>query len=89
MKTELTPQQRTKFRKMFGVEQNTNIPVMLLPCSMEEPKIVGKSGGYYTKTGIKIRHPNAYAKKGRSSMIYHRTTRKILVGENWFHANFN
>jgi hypothetical protein len=44
-----------------------------------EARVEGESWHYTTITGIPIRHPSAYKKRGWSSMVYHHSTRKVLV----------
>jgi hypothetical protein len=50
------------------------------------PRLDGNRGHYETKTGIVIRHPGAYSRKGWSSMIYVASTRRIEVGREWLVA---
>lgn len=49
----------------------------------DEPSIVGKMSHYTTRTGLPVRHPSAYAKKGWSSLVYHASTLRIRVGRGW------
>ena len=53
----------------------------------EEPAVVGKRYHYTTKTGIPVRHPSAYAKKGWSTLTYHGSTLRIRVGRGWIIEN--
>ena len=47
------------------------------------PTLVGEGAYATTKGGTPIDTPNAYAKKGWSSMIRHASTRRVVVGANW------
>lgn len=47
------------------------------------PKLVGKSYHYTTRTGLPVYHPSAYARKGWSSLVYHGSTLRIVVGRGW------
>jgi hypothetical protein len=52
------------------------------------PHYVGSSWSYKTKTGKPIYHPNAYHKKGWSSMEYHKSTLRIEVGCDYILSKF-
>lgn len=84
---KLNPQDRTLIRKELDVDKNTNISVVIIPNDHLKPLLVGKYGGYFTKTGIPIIHPSAYAKVGWSTMSYRCSTKRIIVGENWIKQN--
>lgn len=47
------------------------------------PKLVGHAAYHTNKRGDIIRHVSAYGAKGRSSLVYHPSTRAIEVGERW------
>jgi len=51
------------------------------------PEMSGDRGGFFTKAGVPIRHPSAYARKGLSWMVYRCATRVIHVGRKWCEAN--
>lgn len=61
----------------------TNSTPVELQDGNEPPQIHGDGCGWETITGIPIRHPKAYAKKGWSSMIYRASTKYISVGKEW------
>lgn len=73
----LASKKRTEIRKIFGA--SNAVPV--LPGYVLGPVIVGESGGFFTRSGSRIAHPSAYAKKGFSSMSYRRSTVRIIVPE--------
>ena len=64
-------------------ETQSNIRIEILPGIAFAPRSVGESWHYETRGGTLIRHPNAYAKRGWSNMVYVRSTRRIIVGEEW------
>ena len=49
----------------------------------QEPEGQGEYGGHFTRGGDRIQHPSGYSKKGWSNMVYHCSTRKIIVGIGW------
>ena len=69
--SKILSRKRRLLREKFGVANN--VPV-IFDDNVQEPTIEGSRGGWYTKAGIPIRFPNAYAKKGRSNMVYKRST---------------
>ena len=83
----MTPQIRTAVRRVFGLENNRGVPVKIAQWSNMEPRIYGEKGGHFTRGGSKIWHPSAYSRKGWSNMVYHCSTRFIIVGENWVKFN--
>ena len=64
-------------------ETQTNIQIQIIPGVAAAPRSVGHSWHYTTRTGIPISHPSAYSKRGWSSMVYHASTRRVIVGEQW------
>lgn len=66
---------RNRLRTLIGV--SNNVPIIVGDVS--EPRLTGSNGGWFTKGGDPIRHPSAYAKRGRSNMIYRRSTLKITI----------
>lgn len=65
----------------------TPYPIYISEISNEldnPPKLEGADGHYTTPSGkTRIYHPGAYKWK----MKYHRSTRKIIVGQKWLEAN--
>ena len=49
-----------------------------------KPRLCGEKWHYTNKSGDIIYHPSAYCRKGRRSMIYQHSTKKIEVGKNWW-----
>lgn len=47
------------------------------------PVPMGSSWCYRTKGGAIIRHPSAYRRAGYSNMVYHPSTRRLVVGLRW------
>lgn len=66
---------RHLLRSLIGV--SNNVPIVVE--DVTEPKLTGSYGGWFTKGGDPIRHPSAYAKRGRSNMVYKRSTLKITI----------
>ncbi len=52
----------------------------------QPPEVSGERARYTTTTGRPILRPNAYARKGRSSMVYHASSRAVTVGRDWLKA---
>jgi hypothetical protein len=65
------------------LDDRSNRPVKVVRNSTDPPTFQGRSYGWQTKTGIEIRYPTAYSKKGWSSMRYRASNRKIIVGDEW------
>jgi hypothetical protein len=83
----VTPKIRQSIRRACGIKF-TGVAVNIIPDSVQEPVLSGDRGGYFTKTGIPIRYPSAYSKKGWSTMTYHCSTRSISVGEEYIKETF-
>lgn len=81
MTTELTLEQRRLARR--AVSARANLPVVLVQ-GESKPELVGESWHYETRTGIRIYYPSAYSRKGWSGMVYCPSTRKVIVGQEWF-----
>lgn len=75
-------QERTCLRAMTDAGADSRCPVRVEPGDAA-PHIDGESWHYETRTGIPIRHPSAYAKRGWSSMVYYSSTFAVIVGEQW------
>lgn len=65
-------------------ESQKNIRIVVIPGIALAPRRRGDSWHYETKTGMRIYHPGAYARRGWSSMIYIHSTRRVEVGADWF-----
>lgn len=63
-----------------------NLPVVVVDGD-GPPTIKGEHQYHATKTGIRINHPNAYSRRGWSSIIYHASTLRVEVGAEWVGAN--
>lgn len=72
----------TMIRKEIGVGGNHSIPVCV-DSTDHPPRLEGECGGFFTRTGIPITYPSAYARKGWSSMRYVRSSQRIIVGVLW------
>jgi len=72
--------ERSLARRIAGA--HNSIPVVVVS-GTKAPKLCGESYHYTTKTGLPIYHPNAYSKKGFSSMVYHCSTLRVEVGVRW------
>jgi hypothetical protein len=72
---------RRAVREVAGASANTAI--IVVPGSSASPRLEGEVSHYRTRGGRRIDHPSAYAKKGRSNMVYHASTRHVTVGDRW------
>lgn len=77
-------QRRTILRS--ADQSQANIYIEVIPGIALAPRTVGESWHYETRTGLRIYHPSAYAKRGWSSMVYCASTRRVVVGEQWVSA---
>jgi len=68
-------QQRVAARNLFGC--GNNVPVVF--GDIPAPQLTGRAGGHFTKGGTRVRHPNAYSRKGWSNIDYKRDTRIITI----------
>jgi hypothetical protein len=59
------------------------IRIRIIPGIALAPKETGESWYYTTRGGARILHPSAYSKRGFSNMVYHASTRRIEVGQQW------
>ncbi len=78
----LRPKALTLIRAMCGGQ---GMPLVLVDGD-QPPTAGGEKAHYTTITGLPIRFPNAYARKGRSSMVYHASSRAVTVGIDWMKA---
>ena len=67
---------------MTDAGADSRCPVRVAPGDAA-PHADGESPHYETRTGIRISHPSAYAKRGWSSMVYCPSTLEVIVGEQW------
>lgn len=78
---DLTQKQRKLARDTIGLAQYDHPPVVCVPNDSLPPMEVGESYYHTTLSGKTIvRYPSAYG----WPTLYHPSTRRILVGENWF-----
>ena len=85
MKNELTKKQKSSIRRLARVSDSfPRINIIAGDCP---PKEVGCSFYHTNRSGDIIDYPNAYASVGWSSMVYHPSTRRIIVGEDWIKQN--
>ena len=82
MSQTLTPSQRRAIRRSAN-ESQKNIGIQVIPGIALAPHSIGESWHYETRTGMRIHHPSAYAKRGWSNMIYCASSRRVIVGELW------
>jgi hypothetical protein len=76
--------QRRWIRKFARAEIRT--PIVLVEGN-SMPQYLEEGYHYETLTGKPIYHPIAYAKKGRSNMVYCASTLRIEVGQDWIAAH--
>lgn len=73
----------SELRLFVGLDYRHNrYPIEVIE-GYNPPKILGKSYHWTNKSGSRVIYPTAYAKKGFSSLMYHRSTKRIEVGEGW------
>lgn len=70
--------------RVFGNSRqvDSRVPVILVD-GKAAPKLEGEPGGHFTLAGEPICYPNAYARVGRSNMVYRCDSRKVVVGRDW------
>jgi len=82
---QLTKNQRHAILRS-AKEPQKNIKIEILPGIMLAPQSVGESYYWTTPGGQICRYPQAYvAHFGRP--IYHASTRRVIVGEQWVLAD--
>lgn len=81
-----TTAQRTALRRLLGYDGDTSIPIVVV-AGDGEPVTFGRAGHYETKTGILVRHPNAY-RAAWGKPIYVRSTFYIQIGADWLRRAF-
>ena len=59
-----------------------NTPVVVVPGALA-PRYVGVGCHYTNRSGSQVYHPNAYARKGFSSLVYRHSTLRVEVGARW------
>ena len=78
-----TPREFAKAaRRAAGLGAKDHPPVVIV-AGTDAPKETGDAAHYETTGGEWIRHPSAYARKGRSNMVYRPSSRRIVVGAGW------
>lgn len=85
-KTNLSLLLKRLIRDCAGARNNCRINIVL---GKQSPKLDGKKSHYTNISGEIIYHPNAYAKKGRRSMVYHSSTVRVDVGAEWLMNNIS
>lgn len=74
---------REWLRRQQGAWYGGRNPPVRVVEGAKVPAMAGLPGHYQTKSGLRIRHPGAYAKKGMGNMVYVPTTQRIEVGIEW------
>jgi hypothetical protein len=64
---------------------HTNCPVEIV-AGNTSPHVTGESYHWTTRTGIRVRHPSAYARVGWSSLVYCSSSLAVQVGLDWILA---
>ena len=72
----------TKLRLLAGLDKKCRYPIQIVRGN-KPPTKVGQSYGWETRGGKPIYHPNAYKRKGWSSMVYVSSTNAVEVGEDY------
>lgn len=67
-------------RRALG--ERNSIPVEFA-AGATEPHIEGEGWHFRTRGGTYVRHPSAYSRRGWSNLVYHASTRRIVVGRDW------
>lgn len=75
-----TPDERRVLRRR--AKALDRVPVRVVR-GHRAPRARGRLGHYTTPTGKPIHYPNAYARRGWSSMVYHHSTARVEVGVDW------
>lgn len=79
-------QYRTWLRVKAGAA-GYNCRIVVLDASSQSPTFEGDVCHYTNRSGERIHHPAAYAKKGFSSIVYVCSTRRVEVGSEWLKVN--
>ena len=74
-KLEPSVQQRVAARILFGC--GNNVPVVF--GDIPAPQLTGRKGGHFKKSGSRVKHPSAYARKGWSNLQYKTDNRIITI----------
>lgn len=78
---------RTAIREACGVAHITATRIEIV-AGDAAPDYYGRTWHYETKTGIVIRHPNAYKRVAKSAeLVYCPAFHRITVGADWVRAN--
>ena len=80
----LTLDERRVMRRLAG-ESWAACPVSVIDGG-SAPRTEGQSYCWRTRGGRVIHHPSAYAKSGRSNMVYHASTYCVVVGRDWLYG---
>ena len=82
----LTQEQRRIVRLL--ARESYPYPVVVVEGKSFAPRVTGRGSCYTNGRGEVIRHPSAYAKVGRSSMMYRHSNRRVEVGARWVERVF-
>ena len=78
-----------RFRRQIGRPVRAHLGMAGSTCPIKlvdgfgAPVVTGATYHWTTRGGSPVRYPNAYAKKGWSNLVYHRSTIQITVGRGW------
>lgn len=80
----LTKKHRTQLRKIARTTNQFCDPVsVVIIGGNQQPILTGEGFSWKTRGGRTIYHPNSYAKRGWSNMVYSPSTRRVEVGIEW------
>ena len=65
-----------------AVGETPSVPVEVVD-GAAAPVVQGEGWCYRTTTGLPIRSPSAYRRRGWSAMVYHPSTYRVVVGRDW------
>lgn len=71
-----------RYLKRHGYRGRNNLSIEVVDGN-KSPSVEGNSYHYTTRGGRYIRYPSAYAKVGRSNMVYVNSDQRIVVGKEW------
>lgn len=83
---DLTRRQIRRIRQAAGAQPNDAMKIQIYPGIMMAPRVTGRPWSWSTRGGGVIQYPSAYSRVGWSNMVYHPSTRRIVVGADWIQA---
>lgn len=84
MKSTINQAARREVRKVAGAWRACEVRIV---DGADAPSLRGESFHWETRGGRRVYHPNAYAKRGWSNLVYVCSTYRVEVGREWLISN--